>query len=108
MSYYGAGSCSVLADEIKKRGLKKVFIVTDKDLLKFGVVEKVTSVLDAAKIEYTIFSNVKQNPTVAQVKEGVVAFSLSNADAIVAIGGGSPIDTAKGIGIISTILNLLM
>ena len=67
MSYYGAGSRSVLADEIKKRGFKKVFIVTDKDLLKFGVVEKVTSVLDAAKIEYTIFSNVKQNPTVAQV-----------------------------------------
>lgn len=101
MSYYGAGSRSVLADEIKKRGLKKVFIVTDKDLLKFGVVEKVTSVLDAAKIDYTIFSNVKQNPTVAQVKEGVVAFGLSGADAIVAIGGGSPIDTAKGIGIIS-------
>ena len=101
MSYYGAGSRSVLAEEIKKRGLKKVFIVTDKDLLKFGVVEKVTSVLDAAKIEYIIFSNVKQNRTVAQVKEGVVAFSLSNADAIVAIGGGSPIDTAKGIGIIS-------
>lgn len=101
MSYYGAGSRSVVADEIKKRGFKKVFIVTDKDLLKFGVVEKVTSVLDAAKIEYTIFSNVKQNPTVAQVKEGVVAFSLSGADVIVAIGGGSPIDTAKGIGIIS-------
>lgn len=101
MSYYGAGSRSVLADEIKKRGFKKIFIVTDKDLLKFGVVEKVTSVLDAAKIDYTIFSNVKQNPTVAQVKEGVLAFSLSGADAIVAIGGGSPIDTAKGIGIIS-------
>jgi len=101
MSYYGAGSRSVLADEIKKRGLKKVFIVTDKDLLKFGVVEKVTSILDAAKIEYTIFSNVKQNPTVAQVKEGVLAFKISGADAIVAIGGGSPIDTAKGIGIIS-------
>jgi lactaldehyde reductase len=101
MSYYGAGSRSVLADEIKKRGLKKVFVVTDKDLLKFGVVEKVTTFLDAAKIEYTIFSNVKQNPTVAQVKEGVVAFSLSGADAIAAIGGGSPIDTAKAIGIIS-------
>ena len=101
MSYYGAGSRSVLADEIKKRGFKKVFIVTDKDLLKFGVVEKVTSILDAAKIDYTIFSNVKQNPTVAQVKEGVVAFSTSGADVIVAIGGGSPIDTAKGIGIIS-------
>ncbi len=101
MSYYGAGSRSVLADEIKKRGLKKIFVVTDKDLLKFGVVEKVTTFLDAAKIEYIIFSNVKQNPTVAQVKEGVVAFSTSGADAIVAIGGGSPIDTAKAIGIIS-------
>ena len=101
MSFYGAGSRSVLADEIKKRGLKKVFVVTDKDLLKFGVVEKVTTLLDAAKIEYTIFSNVKQNPTVAQVKEGVQAFSSSGADAIVAIGGGSPIDTAKAIGIIS-------
>lgn len=101
MSYYGAGSRSVLADEIKKRGLKKIFVVTDKDLLKFGVVEKVTTFLDAAKIEYTIFSNVKQNPTVDQVKEGVVAFSTSGADAIVAIGGGSPIDTAKAIGIIS-------
>ena len=100
-SYYGAGSRSVLAEEIKKRGLKKIFIVTDKDLLKFGVVEKVTSILDAAKIEYTIFSNVKQNPTVAQVKEGVLEFSTSGADAIIAIGGGSPIDTAKGIGIIS-------
>ena len=101
MSFYGAGSRSVLAEEIIKRGLKKVFIVTDKDLLKFGVVEKVTSILDAAKIEYTIFSNVKQNPTVAQVKEGVLEFSTSSADAIIAIGGGSPIDTAKGIGIIS-------
>jgi lactaldehyde reductase len=101
MSFYGAGSRSVLADEIKKRGLKKIFVVTDKDLVKFGVVAKVTTFLDAAKIEYTIFSNVKQNPTVAQVKEGVVAFSTSGADAIVAIGGGSPIDTAKAIGIIS-------
>lgn len=101
MSYYGAGSRSVLADEIKKRDLKKIFIVTDKDLIKFGVVEKVTDVLDSGKIEYNIFSNVKQNPTVAQVKAGVLDFSASGADAIVAIGGGSPIDTAKAIGIIS-------
>ena len=101
MSFYGAGSRSVLADEIKKRGLKKIFVVTDKDLVKFGVVQKVTSILDLEKIEYSIFSNVKQNPTVAQVKEGVLAFSLSGADAIVAIGGGSPIDTAKAIGIIA-------
>lgn len=101
MSYYGAGCRSVLADEIKKRGLKKIFIVTDKDLIKFGVVEKVTSVLDQGNIEYCIFSNVKQNPTVAQVKAGVLDFSASGADAIVAIGGGSPIDTAKAIAIIS-------
>jgi lactaldehyde reductase len=101
MSYYGAGSRSVLADEIKKRGLKKVFIVTDKDLIKFGVVDKVTAVLNAADITYTIFSNVKQNPTVAQVKSGVLDFTASGADGIVAIGGGSPIDTAKAIGIIS-------
>ncbi|AOW11370.1 lactaldehyde reductase [Flavobacterium gilvum] len=101
MSYYGAGSRSVLASEIKKRGLRKIFIVTDKDLIKFGVVEKVTAILDSAKIKYCIFSNVKQNPTVAQVKEGLASFGSCGADTIVAIGGGSPIDTAKAIAIIS-------
>jgi lactaldehyde reductase len=102
MSFFGAGSRSVLADEIKKRGLKKILIVTDKDLVRFGVVGKITELLDSEKIEYTVFSNVKQNPTVVQVKEGVKAFTQSGADVIVAIGGGSSIDTAKAIGIIST------
>jgi lactaldehyde reductase len=102
MSFFGAGSRSVLADEIKKRGLKKILIVTDKDLVRFGVVGKITELLDSEKIEYTVFSDVKQNPTVVQVKEGVKAFTQSGADVIVAIGGGSSIDTAKAIGIIST------
>ena len=100
MSYFGAGSRAVLADEIKKRGLKKVFVVTDKDLVRFGVVAKVTDMLDMEKIEYNIFSDIKQNPTVVQVKEGVKAFIQSGFDVIVAIGGGSSIDTAKAIGII--------
>ena len=100
MSYFGAGSRAVLADEIKKRGLKKVFVVTDKDLVRFGVVAKVTDMLDVEKIEYNIFSDIKQNPTVVQVKEGVKAFIQSGFDVIVAIGGGSSIDTAKAIGII--------
>lgn len=100
MSYFGAGSRAVLADEIRKRGLKKVFVVTDKDLVRFGVVAKVTDMLDVEKIEYNIFSDIKQNPTVIQVKEGVKAFIQSGFDVIVAIGGGSSIDTAKAIGII--------
>ena len=100
MSYFGAGSRAVLADEIRKRGLKKVFVVTDKDLVRFGVVAKVTDMLDVEKIEYNIFSDIKQNPTVVQVKEGVKAFIQSGFDVIVAIGGGSSIDTAKAIGII--------
>lgn len=102
MSYFGAGCRVVLADEITKRGYKKVFIVTDNDLVKFGVAGMVTEVLDKAGIVYQIFSDVKQNPTVVQVKAGGQAFATSGADVIVAIGGGSPIDTAKAIGIIAT------
>jgi lactaldehyde reductase len=102
MSYFGAGSRAVLADEIKKRGFKKVFVVTDNDLVKFGVAGQVTSVLEKAGIPFQIFSDVKQNPTVKQVKAGGVEFAKSGADVIVAIGGGSPIDTAKAIGIIAT------
>ena len=101
MSYFGAGSRSVLADEIKKRGFKKVFVVTDNELLKFGVAGKVTSFLDNAGIPFQVFSDVKQNPTVKQVKLGGEEFAASGADVIVAIGGGSPIDTAKAIGIIA-------
>lgn len=101
-SYFGAGSRAVLADELKKRGFKKAFVVTDNDLVKFGVAAQVTSVLENAGIPFQIFSNVKQNPTVKQVKLGGAEFAKSGADVIVAIGGGSPIDTAKAIGIIAT------
>lgn len=101
MSYFGAGSRSVLADEIKKRGFKKAFVVTDNDLVKFGVAGQVTSVLENAGIPFQVFSEVKQNPTVKQVKAGGAEFAASGADVIVAIGGGSPIDTAKAIGIIA-------
>lgn len=100
-SYFGPGSRAVLADEIKKRGFKKVFIVTDNDLVKYGVAGQVTAVLEAAGIPFQIFSDVKQNPTVTQVKAGGAAFAASGADVLVAIGGGSPIDTAKAIGIIA-------
>lgn len=100
-SYFGAGSRSVLADEIKKRGFHKVFVVTDHDLVKFGVAEQVTSVLKNAGIPFLIFSDIKQNPTVKQVKLGGEEFAKSGADVIVAIGGGSSIDTAKAIGIIA-------
>jgi lactaldehyde reductase len=102
MSYFGAGSRSVLADEIKRRGYKKVFIVTDNDLVKFGVAGEVTAVLERAAIPFVVFSDVKQNPTVKQVKLGGEEFAVSGADVIIAIGGGSPIDTAKAIGIIAT------
>jgi len=100
-SYFGPGSRAVLADEIKKRGFKKAFIVTDNDLVKYGVAGQVTAVLEAAGIPFQIFSDVKQNPTVTQVKAGGAAFAASGADVLVAIGGGSPIDTAKAIGIIA-------
>jgi len=99
-SYFGAGSRSETAVEIKKRGFKKVLIVTDKDLMKFGVATKVIEVLDQAEISYAIFDNIKANPTVSNVEEGVAAFKASGADCMVAIGGGSCIDTAKAIGII--------
>lgn len=102
MSFFGAGSRAVLADEIKKRGFKKAFVVTDNDLVKFGVAGQVTSVLKNAGIPFQVFSDVKQNPTVNQVKAGGIEFTASGADVIVAIGGGSSIDTAKAIGIIAT------
>lgn len=100
-SYFGAGSRSVLSDEFRARGFAKAFVVTDKDLIRFGVAGKVTGVLDAAGIPYETFSDLKQNPTVANVKAGVEAFRNSGADAIVAIGGGSAMDTAKAVGIIA-------
>lgn len=99
-SYFGKGAREVLPDEIKKRGFKKAFLVTDKDLVKFGVTKKVTDVLDATGHKYEIFDEVKQNPTVRNVSEGVEAFKKSGADFLISVGGGSVIDTAKAIGII--------
>ncbi len=101
-SYFGPGSRSVLPDEIKRRGFRKAFFVTDKELLKFGVAQKVTAVLDAAGVAYAIYDDIKQNPTIANVTNGLAAFKSSGADFIVAVGGGSSIDTAKAIGIVAT------
>ena len=99
-SYFGAGSISVIPEEIKNRGYKKALVVTDKDLLKFNVSQKVTELLDKEGLAYEIFSELKPNPTVNNVKDGVQVFKNVNADYIIAIGGGSSIDTAKAIGII--------
>ena len=99
-SYHGKGAIKEIVNEIKARGFGKVLVCVDPDLIKFGVAAKVTDLLDQAKIPYEIFSQVKANPTVANVQAGVAAFKASKADAIVAIGGGSAMDTAKGIGII--------
>ena len=101
-SYFGRGSREELANEIKSRGFQKVFLVTDNTLVECGVVAKVTEVLDKAKIKYKVFSDVKPNPTVKNVQAGVKSCKLSKADVIVAVGGGSAIDTAKGIAIIMT------
>ncbi len=99
-SYFGAGAISEIVTEAKARGFKKALIVTDKDLIKFNVAKKVTDLLDKASLAYEIFDEVKANPTVDIVKSGVETFKNAGADYLIAIGGGSPIDTAKGIGII--------
>lgn len=100
-SHFGPGSRSVLPDEIKRRGFKKALVVTDKELIKFGVAAKVFAVLDAAGVPYVVFDDIKQNPTVANVTNGLAAFKASGADFIVAVGGGSSIDTAKAVGIVA-------
>ncbi|MBQ3151211.1 MAG: lactaldehyde reductase [Clostridia bacterium] len=102
ISYHGKGAIAHISDELTARGYKKAFVCSDPDLLKFGVTKKVTDVLDAAGIPYEIFSEIKPNPTIENVKSGVAAFKASGADCIVAIGGGSSMDTAKAIGIIET------
>jgi len=101
-SYHGAGAIAVIPDEIKARGFKKVLVVSDPDLIKFGVSKKVTDVLDAAGVAYEVFSDVKANPTIENVQAGVAAFKAAEADCLVAIGGGSSMDTAKAVGIIIT------
>lgn len=99
-SYFGPGSRSVLPAEIKRRGFQKAFFVTDKELIKFGVAQKVTAVLETAGVPYVVYDDIKQNPTIANVTNGIAAFGKSGADFIVAVGGGSSIDTAKAIGIV--------
>lgn len=99
-SYFGAGSRESIAIEAKRRGYKKAFFVTDKDLIRFKVADKIIEVFDKNNIPYEIYSDLKANPTIKNVQNGVSAFKASGADFIVALGGGSSIDTAKGIGIV--------
>ena len=101
-SYHGKGAIAEIAGEVTGRGLKKALVCSDPDLLKFGVTKKVTDVLDAAGIAYDIYSDIKPNPTIQNVQDGVEALKKSQADCIIAIGGGSSMDTAKAIGIITT------
>ena len=99
-SYFGAGSISEIVTEAKKRAFKKALVVTDPDLIKFNVAKNVTNLLEKAGLAYDIFSQVKANPTVNVVKAGIEAFKAADADYLIAIGGGSSMDTAKAIGII--------
>ena len=99
-SYHGAGAIREIATEAMGRGFQKAFVCSDPDLIKFGVTKKVTDVLEEAGLAYEIYSNIKPNPTIENVQSGVEAYKASGADYIVAIGGGSSMDTAKGVGII--------
>lgn len=100
-SYHGKGAIEEIANEIVARGFRKTFVCSDPDLIKFNVTGKVLSVLDKAKIPYEVYSDIKPNPTIENVKNGVKAFKNSKADCIVAVGGGSSIDTAKAIAVIA-------
>ena len=102
VSYHGYGAIENIVPELLSHHLKKVLVVTDKSLVKFGVVANVTKLLDAAKFDYVVFDDVKPNPTIKNIQDGVVAYKEAKAEGIVAIGGGSAMDTAKGIGIIVT------
>lgn len=101
-SYHGAGAIKEIPNEVKVRGFQKAFVCSDPDLIKFGVTKKVTDVLDEAGLAYEIYSDIKPNPTIENVQNGVAAFKASGADYIIAIGGGSSMDTAKAVGIIIT------
>lgn len=102
ISYHGAGAIQEIPGELQRRGYKKVFVCTDPDLVKFGVATKVTDLLDEACIAYSVYSDIKSNPTIQNVTDGVEAFKAAEADSIVTIGGGSAMDTAKAIGVIIT------
>ena len=99
-SYHGAGAIKEIANEVKTRGFAKAFVCSDPDLIKFGMTKKVTDVLDEAGLAYEVYSNIKPNPTIENVQTGVATFKASGADYLIAIGGGSSMDTAKAIGII--------
>ncbi len=99
-SYHGAGAIKEIVNEVKARGFQKAFVASDPDLVRFGVTAKVTDLLDAASLPYEVYSNIKPNPTIENVTTGVEAFRKSGADYIIAIGGGSSMDTSKAIGII--------
>lgn len=99
-SYHGAGAIAEIANEARARSFKKAFVCSDPDLIRFGVTKNVTDVLDEAGLAYEIYSDIKPNPTIENVRTGVAAFKASGADYLIAIGGGSSMDTAKAIGII--------
>ena len=99
-SYHGSGAINNIAEEAKKRGYEKAFLCSDPDLVKFGVTKEVTDVLEKANLKYTLYSDIKPNPTIENVQNGVKAYKESGADYIVAVGGGSSMDTAKAVGII--------
>ena len=101
-SYHGKGAINAIPSEFRARNYKKAFVCSDPDLIKFGVSKKVTDILDKENIEYVLYSDIKPNPTIENVQNGVAAFKESKADVIIAIGGGSSMDTAKAIGIIIT------
>ena len=100
ISYHGHGAIENIVPELTSRGYKKAFVCSDPDLIKFGVTKKVTDLLDAAGFAYAVYSEIKPNPTIQNVQDGVAAFKAAEADCIVTIGGGSSMDTAKAIGII--------
>ncbi|WP_300328957.1 lactaldehyde reductase [Fusobacterium sp.] len=100
VSYHGKGAIQAIPEEVKSRGFKKAFVCSDPDLVKFNVTKKVTDLLDANNLEYVLYSNIKPNPTIENVKTGVEEFKKSGADYIISVGGGSSMDTAKAVGII--------
>ena len=99
-SYHGSGAIREIVTEVKARGFKKAMVCSDPDLIKFGVTKKVTDLLDAANLDYVVYSDIKPNPTIENVQSGVKALQEAKADYMIAIGGGSSMDTAKAIGII--------
>ena len=102
ISYHGAGAIQEIVGEVQRGGYKHIFVCTDPDLVKFGVTSKVTDLLEKNDIQFTVYKEIKPNPTIQNVQDGVAAFKGCNADAIIAVGGGSSMDTAKAIGIIIT------